>query len=150
MRSRSLILLAAALVPVSGAAASSGDMTLTVSSHAAGAPNVRITAVVRYEMQCAYPGVAPARLTWPGHVPSRVARGAVLVDGKPARLVSVHGHVVSVGMAPRSQVMCDVIGPGRLIIALTSRAGLANPAAGNRTVVLTKGAMRFSASLAFD
>lgn len=123
-------------------------LALTTSSHTAGAHDVRVTAVMRYEMQCGYPGVAPAQLTWPGAVPAHISPTTVLVNGKPARAVSVRGHRISVGMPSRPQVMCDVIGPGRLTIVLTSRAGVANPAVGAHAVVVTKGAMRFSTSLA--
>jgi hypothetical protein len=146
VRSSSLTLLASALVLVTGAAAAGGGMTVTSSSHAAGAHGIRVTAVLRYEMQCGYPGVAPVQLRWPGAVPAHLARTAVLVNGKPTRSVSVDGHRVSVGMPPRPQIMCDVIGPGKLTIVL---AGVANPsAAGSHVVVATKGPMHFSASFA--
>ena len=149
MRSFSVILLAAALVLVTGAAAASGDMTVTASSHAAAAKSVRLTAVLQYEMQCGYPGFTPAQLTLPGVVPTRIARTTVLVNGKAARRVTVRGRVVSVGMPARPQIMCDVIGPGRLTIVLTPSAGVANPAkAGSYRVVARKGSSTFSAQLA--
>ena len=132
-----------------GAAAASGNMTLTASSHASAAKNVRTAVVLQYEMQCGYPGFTPAQLTLPGTIPAHIARTAVLVNGKPAYAVTVRGHVVSVGMSPRPQILCDVIGPGRLTIVLTSRAGIANPAkAGAYRVTARKGSMVFSAQLA--
>jgi hypothetical protein len=124
-------------------------MTLTASSHAAGARNVKLTVVLQYEMQCGYPGFTSAQLTLPGTVRAQIARTAVLVNGKPARAVSVRGHVVSVGMPRKPQILCDVIGPGRLTVVLTARAGVANPAkAGAYRVAVRKGSLTFSTLLA--
>jgi hypothetical protein len=149
VRSSSLILLAAALVLATGAAAASGDMMLTASSHGATAKNVRTTVVLQYDMQCGYPGFAPAQITLPGAVPAHVARTAVLVNGKPARSVAVRGHTVVVGMPTRPQIICDVIGPGRLTVVLTSRARIANPAnAGAYHVSVRKGSLTFSSPFA--
>ena len=148
MRGLRLLVLVIALVPATTLLAASGGLTVTSSSREAGAHNVRVTLVARYEMQCGYPGVGPAEIHWPGGIAAHVAPSAVLVNGKPAPSVRVGRHVVSVGMPPRPQVMCDAIGPGKLTIVLTSRAGVANPSAGAHAVVVTKGAMRFSASLA--
>jgi hypothetical protein len=62
--------------------------------------------------------------------------------------VSVRGHVVSVGMPKRPQIMCDVIGPGRLTIVLTPSARITNPAtAGPYRVTAHKGALAFAARL---
>jgi hypothetical protein len=124
-------------------------MTLTASSHAAAAKNVRTTIVLQYEMQCGYPGSAPAQITLPGVVPAHIARTAVLVNGKPARSVAVRGHTVAVGMPARPQIMCDVIGPGRLTIVVRSRARIANPAnAGAYRVMVRKGSLTFSSPFA--
>jgi len=143
-RSVALIFLAAAFVLVTEAVASDGEITVTASSHVVAAKNVKLTVVLRYEMQCGYPGEAPVRLTLPG----RLAQAAALVDGKPARATRSAG-VLTVDMPPKPEIMCDVIGPGRLTITVPPRAGLANPAkAGAYTVTARKGRQAFAARFA--
>ena len=130
-------------------AASTNGMTVTLSSHAASARGVRLTVVLRYEMQCGYPGEAPVVLTLPGRVPAAVPAASVLVNRKPARKVAVRGHDVTVTMPPRPQILCDSIGPGRLTLVLTQAASLANPAAaGSYLVRARKGSLAFSSRIA--
>jgi hypothetical protein len=80
-------------------------------------------------MQCGYPGPGPVIVRFPAqeHVPPAIPVSDVLVDGKPAPGVRVSRGAVSVALAPRPQIICDVIGPGRLTIAFTRSAGLGNP-----------------------
>ena len=54
-----------------------------------------------------------------------------------------------VALPPRPEVMCDVIGPGRLTIAFSRAAGLGNPAAaGSYTVTARRQAAAFAARFA--
>lgn len=126
-----------------------GQMTVAVSTHGHDARDVRYALTFRYDMQCGYPGKDPAVVTFPGRVPLRIARTAVLVDGAPARDVTVRGRAVTVAMPPRPLVMCASIGPGRLTIVFTPRAGIANPAVpGGYAVRVVKGTQTFAAPVA--
>lgn len=141
--------LAATLVFATGAVAASGDMSATSSSYAAGARGVRLTVVLRYEIQCGYPGATPVELTLPGRVPAKVRTSTVLVNGKPTRSVTVHAHELTIAMPQRPKIMCDSITLGRLTLVLTAGAGVANPtAAGSYSVRASKGSLRFAARLA--
>ncbi len=133
---------AAALQPLPHAAA------VLLSPQRAGARPVALTLQLSYEMQCGYPGPGPLRLALPlaEHVPAVIAPSAVLVDGKAAPAVRVAENVVTVGLPQPPQVMCDVIGPGRLTVELTRAAGLGNPArAGSYTLTATREGSPFSA-----
>src|SRR5690348_2976686 len=100
-------------------------MSVTLSSRHASAHPVVLTATLHYEMQCGYPGRDPVRLTVPAP-PGRLARAAVLVNGKPATAVSTKGRVVTIAMPKRPEILCDAIGPGALKLRV---GGLRNPAA---------------------
>ncbi len=107
-----------------------------------------VTVELGYEMQCGYPGPGPVVLELPAseQVPARIPRASVLVDGKAAPSLSVSGHAVAVGLAPRPQIMCDVIGPGRLTIELTRAVGLGNPSRpGSYLLRAARGGVSFSA-----
>ena len=124
---------------------------LELSSSHVGAQPVEVTVQLGYDMQCGYPGPGPVLLTFPAaeHVPATIPTGAVLVDGKMARAVHVAGQTVSVGLAPPPQVMCDVIGPGRLTLELKRAAGLGNPGrAGSYLLRAAKGGLTFTARFA--
>jgi hypothetical protein len=122
--------------------------SVTASSHAAHAKNVRLAVTVHYEMQCGYPGEAPLVLHLAGQLPSPVSRTAVLVDGKPATRVYPDGKIVKIAMPARPQIMCDSITEGALTVTITTSAHLTNLAAGRYTVLAQKGAMHFSAPFA--
>ena len=116
--------------------------TVQVSPARVGARPVALTLTLGYEMQCGYPGPGPVVVQLPAAelVPARIARTAVLLDGKAAPGVQVAGHAISVALPPRPQVMCDVIGPGKLTITFTRAAGLGNPSrGGSYTVTATRG-----------
>lgn len=122
--------------------------SVTVSSLASGTHPVVLSLTLQYEMQCGYPGPGPVVVTLPRGeaVPATLAPSAVLVDGHHAPSISVSGRAVSIGLAPEPQIMCDVIGPGRLVIDFTRGAGLGNPARkGSYTVLATRGSASFSA-----
>ncbi len=126
-------------------------LEVTVSPAKAGAHPVLWSVELGYEMQCGYPGPGPVVLSFPAAVrlPARIARSAVLVDGKAAASVQAAGRSLAVGLAPPPQIMCDVIGPGRLTIELTGAAGLGNPArAGSYRLTATRGTTSFSARFA--
>jgi len=123
-------------------------MTVTASSHAGGAKNVRMTVVLRYEMQCAYAGETPIVLTLPGSVPATVASASVLVDGKPTRSATAHGKRLTIAMPVKPQILCDSITRGTLTLVLTRTARIGNPsAAGAYVVKARKGSLAFSARL---
>jgi len=122
--------------------------SVTLSSAQAGARPVVLTLVLGYEMQCGYPGPGPVTIDLPAaeRVPAQLAPSQVLVDGKPAPSVAIAGHAVSVGLAPPPQVMCDVIGPGKLTIEFGRAAGLGNPSRpGVYTLEAARGSAAFTA-----
>ena len=120
-------------------------MSVTASSQAAHAKNVRLAVTLHYEMQCGYPGEDPLVLHLAGRLPATVARTAVLVDGKPATRVYPDGKIVKIAMRPRPQIMCDSITEGTLTVIFTAAAHLTNLAAGRYTLLAEKGKLRFSA-----
>lgn len=133
---------ATAVVATAAARLPAAPMTVTLSSLRATAHPVRLTATLRYEMQCGYPGPEPVKLTVPAP-PGRLPRSAVLVNGKPATAVATKGRVVTIAMPKRPQILCDAIGPGALRLRV---GGLRNPAAaGTYRVTAVKGAQRFGA-----
>jgi hypothetical protein len=154
-RACSRVALATALAGSFAAAASAlpglpQSATASLSSARAGARPVALTLELEYDMQCGYPGPGPVVVGLPAaeHVPVALARSQVLVNGHPAASVQVSGHRVDVGLAPAPQVMCDVIGPGRLTIVFSSAAGLGNPArAGSYTIDVTRASTALSARL---
>lgn len=139
----SLVVVVAALAASAGAdMGPSGQMTVTLSSHRVSARHVALTATLRYEMQCGYPGEDPVRLTVPAP-PGKLDRSQVLVNGKQARSVATAGRIVTIAMPKRPQILCDAIGPGTLVLRL---AGLHNPAAaGTYRVTASKGHQTFGA-----
>ena len=116
-----------------------------------GARPVALTLVLTYEMQCGYPGPGPLTIDLPSEerVPGALVRSQVLVDGQPARSVSISGHAVTIGLAAPPRIMCMVIGMGRLTILLTRASGLGNPVrAGSYAITATRASSEFSASFA--
>jgi hypothetical protein len=148
-------LLAVAVAPLLLADVARGappqSAAVTASPRGAGVRPAALTLRLSYEMQCGYPGPGPVVVRFPTaeHVPASIPRPAVLVNGKPTSAVNVAGHVVSVALPPRPQVMCDSIGPGTLTLAFTRGAGLGNPARrGTYTVTAIRQASAFAARLA--
>jgi hypothetical protein len=115
---------AGASPPVTG----SDSMTVTASSHSAGAHHVRLAMTLRYRMQCNYPGAGPLVVTFPKalKVPKQLAGGAVQLAGKPIA-ATVEGRQVTVAIKPPSGVLCGMVGPGLLKLVFTRKANLANP-----------------------
>jgi len=103
--------------------------SVALSSLQAGARPVALTLELDYDMQCGYPGPGPVVIELPAaeHVPSSLEPAQVLVDGRQAASAEISRHAVSVGLSPPPLVMCDVIGPDRLTIALLRSAGFGNP-----------------------
>jgi hypothetical protein len=122
--------------------------SVTLSSLRAGAAPVELTLTLGYEMQCGYPGPGPVSVELPQaeRLPPRATTLRVLVDGHAADGVSVSGHTVSVALAPAPRIMCDVIGPGRLVLEFPAADGLGNPArAGSYRVLATRATSAFTA-----
>ena len=115
-------------------------MTASLSTLRAGAFPVSITLQLRYEMQCGYPGPGPVLVRFPAdeRVPSELAAGSVHVDGRVAAAVPLPGKVVRVTLPPRPQVMCDVIGPGRLTITFLRTAAIGNPPSVGRYTIAAR------------
>jgi hypothetical protein len=137
---------ASAAIPVNPGGPDMLVTTATLSSTKAAAKPVALTLKLHYEMQCGQPGIGKAVVALPEAVtvPARIDESAVLVNGKPAPLVSVSGHDVSIGMpARRSGVTCMIVGPGTLTLTLTRAAGLGNPkSAGTYTVHVHRNTQR--------
>jgi hypothetical protein len=121
--------LAATLVVAGAPMLPTQSISLAASSLQVGAHPVALTFTFRYEMQCGDPGTGPVVLQFPAamSVPSRVAKGSVLLNGTAPSSVAVKGAKITVGIPPRSGVMCDVIGPGTLTVVLERSAGIGNP-----------------------
>ena len=105
------------------------EMTVATSSAAPGAQDVELRVTLRYQMQCGYPGAGPLTVTFPDAMapPSSFAAKSVLLSGKPVA-ARVAGSKVIVTVPMHRGLMCDVIGPGKVVLTFTHAAGLANPA----------------------
>jgi hypothetical protein len=150
---RALTLLPALALLAAAPAAAQPPQTASVSlsSARAGARPVAVTLVLGYDMQCGYPGPGPVLVAFPTamQVPAQLPASAVLVDGHAAPGVLVSGRRVTVNLAPPPQIMCDVIGPGKLTLAFTRAAGIGNPRRpGTYTVAARRAATAFSAAFA--
>ncbi len=127
------------------------SMSVALSTSRPGARPVAVMLTLRYEMQCGYPGPGPVVVRLPAreHIPAALPAGAVLVNGRAATAAVAAGSSLRVALPPRPQVMCDVIGPGRLTIAFGRRAGLGNPGVpGGYTVTARRQSSAFAAHFA--
>ena len=125
------------------------SLTVTASSHAAGAQHVRLGLTFRYGMQCNYPGAGPIVVTFPKalKLPKNLGAGAVRLAGKPIA-ATVSGRKVTVTVKPPSGVLCGTIGPGLLKLVFTPKAKLANPSrAGSYRFTATHAPHTFAAKL---
>jgi hypothetical protein len=116
----------------------------------AGARPVVLTVRLRYGMTCRYPGPGPFVVVFPAQVrlPETIARTAVLVDGRPAFTVRTSSDVVTVGLPPPPEVLCQSFAFGTLTLTFTRAANLGNPTrAGSYPLVVRKHRDRFHASL---
>ncbi len=145
--------LTAGVVAAAAGAGLGQSASGTISSHRAGTRPVTLTLKLGYEMQCGYPGPGPVVITFPAawRLPATLGATPVLVNGKAAVSASVSGHRVTVGLAPRPQIMCDVIGPGTLTIQFTRGANLGSPlAAGTSVVTAQRASESFRVSFAIS
>ena len=127
-----------------------GTATAELSSAAAAARPVKLTLRARYEMVCGRPGPGSVVVTLPATatVPQTIGTATVLVNGRRAPAVSVDGHTITVQLARRTGILCDVVGPGTLQLVFTPAAGLGNPAsAGPYPVTIQRGRLTFHVSL---
>lgn len=124
-----LALLVAATAQAAAAATRPAAASVTLSSSRTGARDVRLTLQLRYEMQCGHPGAGPLVITFPSaeRLPSQLAAGSVLVDGRPATRAERSARIVSVALPVEHGPLCDVIAPGTLKVVFTPGAGIGNP-----------------------
>ena len=115
------------------------SMSVVSSPARAGAHAVRLTVTLKYEMQCSYPGAGPVVVTFPAAVklPKTFVAGSVLLAGKRTK-ATVSDNRVTVTVPPHAGLMCDVMGPGQLVLTFTPSAKLSNP--------VTAGSYRFTAT----
>jgi len=150
---RSVVCALALAATMAAPAAGATSALVSLSSHRPGAKPVVLTIVLRYEMQCGYPGPGPIGVTLPAQMrmPTRIPRTAVLVDGHIAPSVAVSGRTISIGLPRPPQIMCDEISDGELTIAFTRSAGLENPArAGSYTLTASRSPSTFRARFAIS
>ena len=132
-----------------------GSATATASPAAASARPAALTLTLSYSMTCNQPGAGPVVITLPAamKVGTDIAADAVLVRGRPARSVTVHGRSIAIGLPrtiglPRPLVQCHSIVPGKLTVLFTKSAGLENPDSGGTYRVTARvGGRAFAAPL---
>jgi hypothetical protein len=134
----------AALVAAAASAARSPahPASITLSSSKAGAKNVGLTLRMPTVLQCGRPRGGPVALTLPAavHVPRTIALAAVTVNGKAPSIVSVKGHVVTVGLPVPHGMICDSLVDGVLQLQIAPKASLRNPTkAGKYSVTVQQG-----------
>jgi hypothetical protein len=129
---RAFVLALACLVVAPAALAAAPlqrSASVLTSSTIHGAKPVALTVTLTYEMQCGNPGRTPLTLTLPAAmtVPASISTNNVLLDGKPAKSVAVHGSRLVIAIEQPHFLTCDVIGLSSLKILITKKAGLGNP-----------------------
>lgn len=105
-------------------------ISVGLSTAHAGARPVVLTLRLRYEMQCGWPGPGSLAIRFPpGMLPSRLAAGSVLVNGKGSSIATSSGtpRELALALPKRPQIMCDAIGPGTLTVVFTRAARIGNP-----------------------
>jgi hypothetical protein len=112
---------------VAGAAVPGNSASITASTSKRGAP-VGLTFTFRYPMPCGNPGTRlvvrmPAGMT----LPHSIAAGTVFVDGQVARPVSLEGSIVTIPIAKKQWLSCNLLGMDSLTVQIGTAAGLANP-----------------------
>jgi hypothetical protein len=107
----------------------SDSATVIAVPSVAGARPAVLRLSLHYEMLCAQPGKGPVIVTLPSalRVPSSIAASTVLLKDKAAPSVQVEGHVVTIGLEPNSNVICQSYVPSTLLISFTRSARLGNP-----------------------
>ena len=128
----------------------SDGLTVGVSDTHPGVRPVALKVKFGSQLQCGHVVGPPLAITLPSaeRMPRTVSPNAVLVNGKPSASVTLSGHLLTIRTA-RPQVLCDVIGPGTVAIALTRTANLGNPAhAGTYRVSVRRGTQTVSGTFA--
>jgi hypothetical protein len=127
MKAIAATLAALACAAAAQAGVPANTASVTASSYTKGAP-VALTFNLKYKMPCGSPGKTMTVLMPAGmKVPATIERHAVRVNGVPASSVATHGRSVSIGLAKKQWLTCDVLGMGTLSVVLGPKAGLANP-----------------------
>jgi hypothetical protein len=140
---------AAGAAPPVAAEAGPPPTVVATPSRAAAQP-VALTLKLHYEMVCGRPGKGPLVVTLPSamRVPSAIARGAVLLQGKAPPSVDVAGHVVTIGIPVPTGISCFSITMGTLATTFTRAARLGAPMrAGTYPVAARIGRHSFTARL---
>jgi len=114
-----------------GRASGAWQVRATLTSDKAGAHPVGLTIQLHGELEC---GRLPFQALTVGlpaamHVVGGIPRSSVLVGGKTGASVAVHGSAIQITVPPLSKpgVICHVLGPGTVSIAIARSAGLRNP-----------------------
>jgi hypothetical protein len=109
------------------ATAGGGHASIGASTYEPGAP-VALTFRMSYPMQCADPGrTLTVRLPTAMHTPARIEATAVRVNGAVPKTVELRGSTVSIGLAEKPWISCDLVAMGNLSVVIRARAGLTNP-----------------------
>lgn len=121
---------------------------VAVAAPATAGARAALTLRLTYPMVCGNPGAGSVVARLPT-APGRLARTAVLVDGKPPPSIGFLGRTVTIRLPKPPQVLCQSIGQGTLTIRFTRAAGLVNPArAGSYTIPARVGNRTFAPRLA--
>jgi len=137
----------AALLAAGGAAGAlfqspNGEATVSLSSAAAGARDVGLTAQIPTVLQCGRPTGLPVALSLPRGVrmPGAIPLSAVRVNGVQASKVVVANRVVTVTLPVHRGITCFALIEGKLKIAIAPSASLGNPSsAGTYTFGIRQG-----------
>jgi hypothetical protein len=154
-RAAAIAILFGSLAVPAGATPPIGDTqdhaTVLATPAKRAARPVVLTLRLHYEMLCAQPGRGPVVVTLPSGVrmPSTIRPASVVVGDKTPPSVEVDGHVVTIALAPNSNVICQSFVPGMLKIVFTKAARIGNPLrAGTYRVRARIGSHTFAARLA--
>jgi hypothetical protein len=134
----------------SAAARPADDLTVAVSSHAAGAKGVRLTLSYESMLQCGRPRAgASIHLPVAAAVPATIAAASVTMNGRPVGSAVLRRHVLSVTAPKTTGMLCNSITTGTVTLVIAPSARVANPAqAGTYRVTVVSGGSTHSGTYA--
>ena len=130
------------------ATAAPSSASVAASTYKPGAP-VELTFNLNYPMQCGNPGrTLTVRLPAGMRAPARINPVAVRVNGAIPKSVTTNGSTVSIPIAEKQWLSCNLLGMGKLSVVIGTAAGLANPkSAGVYAFPIAVGAIRGTPTL---